>query len=220
MVKNAPTRRLKGSASNKINTADIANAKANTNERGFADRLSIGTRGEFVVKEFLLKSNYNYIDCTRNSKMLSEAEIRAYEKAEIDLIVESQLDYSQKTVEVKTFTKTIEKQSHLCIKVSTQYIDEEQQVQRQDDSYLYRTKAEYFFFVCLETKNIYSIKVNDLRQYIEDNHDIKENVFYKTFLDNKDKDSKYDRYNKCAYVNVSELMKNRLLKKMTKIEVK
>jgi hypothetical protein len=85
-----------------------------------------------TVKEFLIKRGYNYIDCTRNSKMLSEAEIVAYEKAEIDLIIESKKDDKQKTVEVKTFTKEIEK-ADLCIKVSTQYIDKEQQAQRKSE---------------------------------------------------------------------------------------
>jgi Holliday junction resolvase-like predicted endonuclease len=204
--------RLKGSSQNKINTADIAKARQNTNNRGFAERLSIGTQGEMTVKEFLIKRGYNYIDCTRNSKMLSEAEIVAYEKAEIDLIIESKKDDKQKTVEVKTFTKEIEK-ADLCIKVSTQYIDKEQQAQRKSDAWLYRTKAEYLFFVCYKTKNIYSIKTSDLRAYIEDTNN---KVNFETFLDDKDKNSKYDRYNKCAYVNAVDLINKGLLSKMTK----
>ncbi|MCI7208532.1 MAG: hypothetical protein MSA15_21375 [Clostridium sp.] len=215
MIKN---KRLKGSSNNKIKTADIVSARQNTNNRGFLDRLSIGTQGELVVKEFLLKSNYNYIDCTRNSKMLSQAEILAYEKAEIDLLVESQLDYTTKSVEVKTFSKKIEDQSHLCIKVSTQYIDEQQQIIKQDDAYLYRSRAEYLFIVSLPTRNIFSIRTQDLRDYIEANEGNASNVYYKTYKDDKDANHKYDRYNKCAYVNIQDLIDKRLLKNMTKLE--
>lgn len=218
MIQEKMQRRLKSSASNTIKTADIISARENTNNRGFKDRLSIGTQGECIVKEFLLKSNYNYIDCTRKSKMLSKAEILAYEKAEIDLIVESQLDYTEKTVEIKTFSKKIEDQSHLCIKVSTQYINEEQQIIKQDDAYLYRSKAEYLFIVSLPTKNIFSIKTQDLRDYIEANEGNTSNVYYKTYKDDKDPNHKYDRYNKCAYVNIQDLIDKRLMKNMTKLE--
>ena len=215
-INNFTGKRLKGSSQNQIKTADIVKAKKNTNNRGFAERLNIGTEGENITKEFLLRNGYNYIDCTRNSKMLSEAEIKAYEKDEIDLIIESKKDNEQKTVEVKTFTKEIEKSSHLCIKVSTQYIDKEEQSKREDDAYLYRTKAMYIFFVCHPTKNIYKIKTDALKQYIEENENNTLNVYYKTFLDNKDKNNKYDRYNKCAYVNVQDMINKGLLIKMTK----
>lgn len=211
------SRRLKGSSQNKINNKDIIEAKKNTNNRYFKDRLSIGDQGELIVKEFLIRKGYNYIDCTRHSKTLSLQEIKAWEAVEVDLIIESKLDYKEKKVEIKTSTKEIEKNSHLCIKVSSWYADEKQRMLKGDDAYLYRTEADNIFFVCLQSKNIYSIRTEDLIAYIEKNVNNKEKVYWKTYFD-ENNIKELNRYNKCAYVNVQDLFENKLLKKLTKIE--
>lgn len=209
--------RLKGTAQNKINTADMATAKKNTNDRYFKERLTIGQRGEFIVKEFLLKHGYNYIDCTRNSKMLSLEEIKAWEAVEVDLIIESRLDYQEKKVEVKASTRKIKESTHLCVKVSSHYVDEKQRALRGDDAYLYRTQADYIFFVCLEDRDIYSIRTKDLIDYIEGNtaSNNTKNVYWKTYFD-KNNIPGMDRYNKCAYVNIKDLLDKKLLKKINK----
>lgn len=165
-------------------------------QRPFADRLKIGKYGEDVVIQYFKDNNIHYID-VRDDKV--------FQKDEIDFI--TYIDGKFISVEVKTSEKNIYKDNKLMVKTHTKYDNAEEDKKRGNDAYLYRTKADYFFYVCCQTNDIIIVKTKTLRDYINANKcKLSDNIYQ----DNEKNNSKYNRKNTTIYIPISKLKTKRI----------
>lgn len=165
-------------------------------QRPFVDREKIGKYGEDIAIDYFKNNNIQFED---------KRHIREYQRNEIDFITYAK--NKVQTVEVKTSEKNIHKYNSIMVKLSTTYDSLKEQQRRGDDAYLFRTKADYLFYVCCVSKDIIVINTNKLKECINANlHTLK----IRTYQDNESDRSRarYDRKNTVAYVPLDLISPN------------
>lgn len=162
-------------------------------QRPFTDRVKIGEYGEDATIQFFKSKNYKYIDVRK---------IPEYQKDEIDFIVE--INGKEYTVEVKASENNIYKYNSIMVKLLTAYEDTGEAIKRGNDAYLFRTKADYLFYVCCVSGDIIITKTKKIKDYVNAN---KHNLLIKTYYDSERNvlKSKYNRVNTVAYIPISKL---------------
>ena len=112
-------------------------------------QLSLGEKGEQMVKQYLIAKAHHVIDVTKDSN---------YFKSDIDFIVDS------KTAELKTDT-IIWKTNNLFIEDEIFYYNGEYYKQ----GWLHYTKAEYLLYFDINKRILYKYKMQDVKDYIQQN---------------------------------------------------
>lgn len=112
-------------------------------------QLSLGEKGEQMVKQYLIAKGHHVIDVTKDSR---------YYKSDIDFIVDS------KTAELKTDT-IIWKTNNLFIEDEIFYYNGEYYGQ----GWLHYTKAEYLLYLDINNRILYKYKMQDVKDYIQQN---------------------------------------------------
>lgn len=165
-------------------------------QRPFADRLKVGKHGENVVIQYFKDNNIHYIDVRDDA---------VFQKDEIDFI--AYIDGKFISVEVKASEKGIHQYNNIMVKTHTKYDNIEEDKKRGNDAYLYRTKADYLFYVCCVKNEIIVTKTKTIRDYINANQC---NLFIRNYQDNESNNDKYNRLNTAIYIPISKIKTKRI----------
>lgn len=172
-------------------------------QRPFVERKIIGEFGEDVVISHFKEKGYKYRDVRH---------IKEFQQAEIDFFVT--INGKEYSVEVKASEYGMHLYKSIMVKTYTRYLSEEEHKKRGDDSYLFRTKADFLFYVCCITKQILIIKTNTLRNYVNANlHSLSAG----RYSDKEESEhlQKYNRLNETVYIPIKNLPQNGLKKILT-----
>lgn len=162
-------------------------------QRPFIDREIVGLHGENVAIQYFSDNDIKFEDMRY---------IREYQRDEIDFITYAK--GKKQTVEVKTSEKNIHKYNSIMVKINSEYDDLKEKKRRGSDAYLFRTKADYLFYVCGVSNDIIVVDTKKLKECISANlHTLK----VVTYQDNENDRSRarYDRKNTVVYVPLSML---------------
>lgn len=183
-------------------------------KRTYTERCIIGQFGEDIVAEYFSQNSdkYQYLDVSK---------VEYYQQKGIDflLTIKDKNKTIFTTLDAKAVEETLFKYGNVCIKLETQYTDEAEARKRGNDAYIYKSQAEYLFYVCCQSKDIYIVKTEYLRDYIRQNIDSLIKVNYRDRNANLSYD-KYDRQNFSVYVPIDDIKKVKKIKTNSNIEFK
>lgn len=165
-------------------------------QRPFIDRALIGQYGEDITMKYLKDNNIKFED---------KRHIKQYQQDEIDFITYAK--GKRQTVEVKASEKNIHKYNSIMVKIHTTYDDEKERNTRGNDSYLFRTKSDFLFYIDCVSKDIIVVKTKILQEFLNANLKSLRVVIYQDNEEDASK-SKYNRKNTVAYVPLNLIPEN------------
>ena len=181
-------------------------------KRNYKERCIIGKFGENIVAEYFSQNKQKY-------QFLDVSLIKEYQEQGIDflLTINHKGKHIFTTLDVKAVEETLYKYNSVCIKINTEYKDKTECQKRGNDAYIAKSRAEYLFYVCCQTKDIFVVKTKNLRAYICQNIDSLKTITYRD-VDATLQHDRYNRKNVSVYVKLEDVPGVKKIKTNSKLE--